>query len=163
MGNGSRRVIRAGLLALLCALMPVLGHAACRGDTAELRGDWGMARFGVEVVDDETSRAQGLMNRESLAMSSGMLFVYDAPAELTFWMRNTLIELDMIFVDETGRISHIHERAQPLDETLIASKGPVTAVLEINGGLSKALGLTIGSEMRHPSFDQSIALWPCAE
>ncbi|RFP89515.1 DUF192 domain-containing protein [Rhodobacteraceae bacterium 63075] len=136
--------------------------AACSPGEVHLRGDWGQARFTVELADDADERAQGLMHREFLARSAGMLFVYNAPAELTFWMRNTLIELDMIFADELGRVTHIHSRAQPLDETLIPSKGPALAVLEINGGLAEAMGLDVGSEMRHPAFDQSRAAWPCS-
>ena len=164
MGKRIERVVTARLFAALLGLLwsVQMAAAACNPDEIQLRGDWGQARFTVELADDADERATGLMHRESMARSAGMLFVYDAPAELTFWMRNTLIELDMIFADELGRVTHIHSRAQPLDETLIPSNGPALVVLEINGGLAEAMGLDVGSEMRHPAFDQSRAAWPCA-
>ncbi|MBU2982421.1 DUF192 domain-containing protein [Lentibacter algarum] len=135
--------------------------AACSERTVELRGSWGQARFNVEIVDNNSSRAQGLMHRESLPKSAGMLFVYERPVPLSFWMRNTLIELDMIFVDARGIVINVHERAQPHDETLVHSGAPALAVLEVNGGLAAALGIDAGSEMRFAGFDQSRAAWAC--
>ncbi len=75
-------------------------------------------------------------------------------------MKNTLIPLDMIFIDPAGTVTHIHENAVPLDLTGIDGGTGVQAVLEINGGLSRALGITVGSEIRHPSFDEAGAVWP---
>jgi uncharacterized protein len=135
--------------------------AKCSEDNVELRGPWGTVRFSVEIADTERERAIGLMNRESLPRGAGMLFVYETPAELAFWMRNTLIELDLLFADETGRIFHIHNRAQPLDESLINSNGKALAVLEVNGGLAALYGIKVGSKMRHVTFDQTSAAWPC--
>jgi uncharacterized membrane protein (UPF0127 family) len=133
----------------------------CRDDTVFLRGDWGQARFSVEVADDGPERARGLMHRDSMAQSAGMLFVYERPQTLSFWMRNTLIELDMLFVDATGVVRHIHHRAQPLDETPIIGGKDLTHVLEINGGLAQRLGISAGSVLRHPSFSAALAVWPC--
>lgn len=115
----------------------------------------------MEIADDPQEQALGLMNRPSMPASSGMLFVYPGPRSLSFWMRNTLIELDMIFVDATGRIRHIHHRAQPLDETPIYGGENLTHVLEINGGMARMLGLAVGDTLRHPSFDTATAAWPC--
>mgnify|MGYP005997755865 CR=1 FL=1 len=152
----------AALLAFLAlGTMPL--SAQCRDDLVELRGPWGTTQFKVEIADTAQERAKGLMHREALPRGAGMLFVFQRPAKLAFWMRNTLIELDLLFVDETGRISHIHHRAQPLDETLIPSKGKALAVLEINGGLASLYGITAGSEMRHEVFEQAFAAWPCAQ
>lgn len=89
-----------------------------------------------------------------------MLFVYDAPQIATFWMRNTLIPLDMIFADETGLVTHVHENAVPLDETTINGGENVQYVLEINGGLAGRLGIGPGTELRHPSIGDQAA-WPC--
>ncbi|MEM6304497.1 MAG: DUF192 domain-containing protein [Pseudomonadota bacterium] len=133
----------------------------CREDAVHLRGDWGQARFSVEIADDMQERAVGLMNRESLPLSAGMLFVYERPQPLSFWMRNTLIPLDMIFVDARGVVQHIHHEAIPLDETSIFGGDALTHVLEINGGLARRMGIDVGSTLRHPSFAQENAAWPC--
>ncbi|MGC3936708.1 DUF192 domain-containing protein [Roseobacter sp. EG26] len=133
----------------------------CRDDTVFLKGDWGQARFAVEIADDAQERAQGLMHRETMPSAAGMLFVYDRPQRLSFWMRNTLIELDMLFIDASGTVRHIHHRAQPLDETPIPGGDNLTHVLEINGGLAEALGITTGTLLRHPTFSKSEAEWAC--
>jgi uncharacterized membrane protein (UPF0127 family) len=134
--------------------------AGCTDTRVLIRGDWGQAQFTVEIADDADERNQGLMHRESMPTSSGMLFLYDRPQRMSFWMRNTLIELDMIFIDPKGVVQKIHDRAQPLDETVINGPGGMVAVLEINGGLSKRMGITEGSEVRHPFFGGEAA-WPC--
>jgi uncharacterized membrane protein (UPF0127 family) len=154
-------MIRAALLAVLALLPASAAVASCADGAVDLRGDWGSARFTVEVADDPAERAQGLMNRPSLPRGAGMLFLYEAPQRATFWMRNTLIPLDMIFMDETGTVTRIHENAVPLDETTIDGGDGVRAVLEINGGLARAIGIGVGSELRHPGLDQSRAAWPC--
>jgi uncharacterized protein len=154
-------MIRAVLLAGLLGLAAGGASAACDPSRVDLRGDWGAARFTVEVADEPAERAQGLMNRESMARSAGMLFLYEAPQRATFWMKNTLIPLDMIFMDETGTVTHIHENAIPLDETTIDGGAGVLGVLEINGGLSSAIGIDVGSELRHPGLDPALAAWPC--
>ena len=100
------------------------------------------------------------MHREKLASSAGMLFVYDAPQFVSFWMRNTLIPLDMIFLDETGVVQKVHENAIPLDETGIPGGDNIQYVLEINGGFAGRLGITEGSELRHPAIGDN-ASWSC--
>ena len=100
------------------------------------------------------------MHREKLATSAGMLFVYDRPQRVSFWMRNTLIPLDMLFLDADGRVTRIHENAVPLDETGIEGGTGVQYVLEINGGLAGRLGITEGSELRHPAIRPAPA-WAC--
>ena len=127
-----------------------------------MRGDGhANARFTVEVADDEKERATGLMHRPSLASSAGMLFVYEYPQRVGFWMENTLIPLDMIFLGPDGVVRKIHENAKPLDRTLILGGDGIQAVLEIKGGMSRLLGLKPGSQLRHPLLDQQIAAWPC--
>ena len=133
----------------------------CREDQVYLRGDWGQARFTVEVADDADSRAQGLMHVENLPRASGMLFVYPFPRQVGFWMKNTLIPLDMIFVDETGVVKKVHQNAIPHDERPIMGGDDILVVLEINGGLSGQMGIVAGSEMRHPAFTADTAAWPC--
>lgn len=159
MGSGTE--IRRIALAGLCLLAGAQGAVAeCRDDQLEIRGDWGQARFSVEVADDPDERAIGLMNREKMARSAGMLFVYEHPQRVGFWMDNTLIPLDMIFADETGVVTRIHENAIPLDRTTINGGDQVQFVLEINGGLSGRLGIEVGSEMRHPSIGEKSS-WAC--
>jgi uncharacterized membrane protein (UPF0127 family) len=154
-------MIRTAALAAGLAVIAASASAACSDAAVDLRGDWGSARFTVEVADDAAERAQGLMNRPSMPRSAGMLFLYEGPQRATFWMKNTLIPLDMIFMDPTGTVTHIHENAVPLDETTIDGGPGVQAVLEINGGLARAIGIDVGSELRHPGIDQTVAAWPC--
>ncbi|SIO24273.1 hypothetical protein SAMN05444722_0983 [Rhodovulum sp. ES.010] len=157
MGKRDNAVL-AGLILWLAAAGPVL--ADCDGDRVDLRGDWGTARFSVEVADDADERAKGLMHRESLPAAAGMLFVYPEPGRVSFWMENTLIPLDMIFLGPRGRVLRVHENARPLDRTPIHGGDGVLAVLEINGGLAGRLGIAQGSELRHPAFGPDAA-WPC--
>ena len=138
-------------------------QAVCRADTVHLRGPWGQARFSVEIADTPETRARGLMHRESLPRSAGMLFIFDRPDRAVFWMENTLIPLDMLFIGPAGIVQHLHPQARPLDRTPIDGGEDVLMVLEINGGLSDRLGITPGSEIRHPRLDQTIAAWPCDE
>jgi uncharacterized membrane protein (UPF0127 family) len=135
--------------------------AACREDAVELRGDFGAARFSVDVADEPGERAQGLMHVEQMATSRGMLFIYESPQHATFWMKNTLIPLDMIFLDAAGIVTRVHENAVPLDETTIDGGTGVIAVLEINGGLAGQIGIDAGDELRHPGLDQARAAWAC--
>ncbi|MGB7268873.1 MAG: DUF192 domain-containing protein [Albidovulum sp.] len=135
--------------------------AACSDGVAELRWQDGGARFYVEIADDSAERAQGLMFREAMRSSAGMLFVYDRPQKLSFWMRNTLIPLDIIFISAEGVVTHIHPMAVPKDETPIDGGPEAQFVLEINGGLAARLGLVEGAVLRHPAIDEKAAKWPC--
>ena len=148
--------------AVALSVMPVAARAACQEDRVEIRGDFGSVRFRVAVVDTPQGRAQGLMNVPEMPRMAGMLFVYDVPQPVSFWMRNTLISLDMIFADETGTIQRIHENAIPLDETSIDGGDDIQFVLEINGGMSATLGLSEGDVMRHPAIPEDLAAWACA-
>ncbi|WP_417724996.1 DUF192 domain-containing protein [Salipiger sp.] len=151
--------IRHSVLSLLALLIAAPAAAACRDDTVMLRGDWGGARFRVAVADDAAERARGLMFVEEMAPSTGMLFVYEREQPTAFWMKNTLIPLDMIFADAEGRVVSVHSDAVPHDETPIPSGGAVQYVLEINGGLAARMGIVSGSEMQHPAING--AAWPC--
>jgi uncharacterized membrane protein (UPF0127 family) len=147
-------------LGLLLAPAPVLAEAACATGRVDLRWPDGRESFAVEVADDGAERAQGLMFRESLDPAAGMLFVYETPRRAQFWMKNTLIPLDMIFADATGRVTRVHSRAIPGDLTPIDGGDGVAFVLEINGGLAEKLGITPGAELRHPAVGPAAA-WPC--
>ena len=160
--SGTRNSFLSGLV-ISFSFLCTAAIADCRVDSAQLRGDWGEVRFAVEVADDARERQQGLMHRLEMPMSAGMLFVYHQTRVVSFWMKNTLISLDMIFLDETGRVVKIHPRAIPRDLTSISSDVPARYVLEINGGLARAIGITVGSELRHPSVLQHLAVWPCRD
>ena len=136
-------------------------QAECEDSRVDLRGDWGTVRFTVELAETPEERSQGLMHRRSLSSSAGMLFVFDSPQNVVFWMENTLIPLDILFLSAEGVILRIHENAMPLDRTPIYGGDDVKYVLEINGGLARRIGISAGTELRHPRIKQSIAAWPC--
>lgn len=159
MGSCNQKALTAALLMSLSAGAALAGE--CRDDQVMLRGDWGEAQFAVEVADDDEERARGLMHRESMPRSSGMLFVYPGPQAVGFWMKNTLIPLDMLFADKTGTVRYVHRNAEPLSERAIFGGNNIQYVLEINAGLTEQLGLKKGTEMRHPSMDANMAAWPC--
>jgi len=149
--------VRAGFAAVAMLALAAPVAAACADDAVTVIGDFGQARFTVTVADDPDERNKGLMFVESMPTLTGMLFVYDAPQPASFWMRNTLIPLDMLFADDTGTILRIHENAVPLDETPIDGGDGVSAVLEINGGLAARLGIAAGDTLQHPSFGPDAA------
>jgi len=137
------------------------GAGECQTNSIALRGDWGQAAFTIEIADTPQERSKGLMYRRSLPRRAGMLFVYEVPQRASFWMKNTLIELDLLFADSSGKITHVHHQAIPGDLTPIPGGGAVFAVLEINGGLARRYGITVGSLMQHAVFAQGPAAWPC--
>jgi len=104
-------------------------------------------RFTVEIARTEEEQATGLMNRSELAPDRGMIFPFDPPRDASFWMKNTLIPLDMIFVRADGSIANIAENTVPLSLEPEMSEGPVGAVLEIAGGRSAELGIKPGDKV----------------
>jgi len=101
----------------------------------------------AEVADTPDMQSQGLMGRKSLMDEHGMLFVFKVPQMLRFWMKGTIIPLDMIFITDKGMIGNIHENAKPLDLTPIPALKPAIAVLEIGGGQAKKLGISAGDKV----------------
>lgn len=154
-----REILTAVALSGLMAGSALAG--ACDPQAVDLRGPFGKAHFTVEVADDTSERARGLMFREELGRSAGMLFVYDSPQHAVFWMKNTLLPLDMIFADATGRVTQVHANAVPQDETPIDGGSGVRFVLEVNAGMAAAIGIAPGAELRHPAIAQNTAVWPC--
>ncbi|MEO0372725.1 MAG: DUF192 domain-containing protein [Pseudomonadota bacterium] len=157
--RGQGRRLTLWLVALLA--LPGVGHAACRDDAVQVKGGWGQAQFTVDVADEPAERSQGLMHVESMAQSAGMLFVYEQPETARFWMKNTLISLDMIFADATGTVRKVHKNAEPLSESLIFGGQDVQYVLEVNGGVAARFGIGPGDVLRHPLIGQGAAAWPC--
>ena len=107
------------------------------------------AKFCVELAINNEERQRGLMFRKEIELSKGMLFVYDRPQSVSFWMKNTSIPLDIIFADEAGIITKIFQHARPFSTNSIFGGYEVQYVLEINAGLTKSLGITTGGLIKH--------------
>jgi len=115
----------------------------------------GSHTFNVEVVDTPETRARGLMYRQELADDAGMLFDFKEEREVSFWMMNTFIPLDMIFINAQGVVETVHVNARPHDPTGIPSEAPVQFVLEIPGGRSQEIGIEPGDTVEHPRIAQA--------
>jgi len=150
------------IYSLVCVCFASAVSAECSEEIVDLRWAGGSSSFTVEVADDAQERGVGLMNRESMANSSGMLFVWEDEQSVAFWMKNTLIPLDMLFFDKSGVLQKVHHNAQPHDETTIPGGDNIQYVLEINGGLARAYGIRAGAELKHPSIDEEFASWACS-
>ncbi len=148
--------MRILLIAVLCLLPAATSAAASaappKSEALSVLTAKGERRFTVEVVREEADRNRGLMFRKSLAADAGMLFDYDPPQEVSFWMKNTLIPLDIIFIGTDGRIIKIAARTTPLSLEPIPSGGVVRGVFEIKGGGAAKLGINVGDRVRHPIF-----------
>jgi len=144
----------------LLALSASAAAALCSEDRVTVIGGFGQAPFTVTVADDNAERNKGLMDVAQMPTMTGMLFVNEDPQHATFWMKNTLIPLDMIFAGADGTILSIHENAIPMDETVIDGGQGVKFVLEVNGGMTKRLGVKTGDVLQHPSIGAD-AISPC--
>lgn len=159
--------VAAAALFIFCGAGVAFASAQCRPDLAQFQTKDGVRGFTVEIADDEAERARGLMYRRELAPDAGMLFIYDTPREVSFWMRNTYIPLDLIFMDDAGVIRHIHRNAKPFDETPLPGANATDPapkrlmVLEIAAGQADLNGLNVGQPMAHPRLDQAHAKWGC--
>lgn len=103
--------------------------------------------YTVEIARTSQQQAQGLMYRETLADDAGMIFPFVQPRPASFWMQNTIVSLDLVFVKKDGTIESIAENAVPYSTDPILSKGPVAAVLELRGGLTRELGIKAGDKV----------------
>jgi uncharacterized protein len=148
--------VRLLVFVLLAAAIPARGALAQlqQFPTAPLtiESAGGSHKFSVEVATTPAQMEQGLMFRRSLAPDGGMIFDFRTPSMATMWMKNTLIPLDMLFVDAQGRIVNIHERAVPGSLDTIAAAAPVRAVVELNGGTAARLGIRPGDRVVFPIF-----------
>jgi len=126
--------------------------APAREERLELVTASGVHALDVEIAATPQKQALGLMYRTSLPDNKGMLFPHKDPAELTMWMKNTYIPLDMVFILADGTVHRIEARTQPFSERIISSEGKVSAVLEIAGGAAERMGLKPGDKVRHSYF-----------
>ena len=145
-----RRFVAALLLVL--AVLYSGTAAALQTESLSIRSGALEHPFQVEIAKRPKAREQGLMYRESLAPDHGMLFLFGSERSLIFWMKNTLISLDLLFIRKNGQIVRIAQRAAPGSLALIRSGVPALAVLEVNGGTSEHLGLKVGDFVLHPAF-----------
>jgi uncharacterized protein len=151
------RLHLASVFALLMAAMLMAATLAspARADgleTLQIITASGTHDFQVEVAKDEESRARGLMNRPFMPADRGMLFEFERDEPVAFWMKNTYIPLDMIFISSKGRVTNVVANAEPLSERILPSGPPCVAVLELNGGAAASIGLKVGDTIRHSFF-----------
>jgi uncharacterized protein len=147
------RKVAAAVAVVLLSLPSAAQQAVGPRQQLLIATDAGAKEFQVEIADDPRETSIGLMFRRQMAENEGMLFDFGAEERRSFWMRNTYIPLDMIFIKADGIIDSIAERATPLSEKSVRSKGPVRFVLEINGGLSDSLGISPGDTVSGPAID----------
>jgi uncharacterized protein len=133
----------------VCALAPA---QAAGVETLEIVSKNGVHAFSVELATNEAERARGLMFRKELPEGHGMLFDFEHDQPVSFWMHNTYLSLDMIFISGDGRIVRIAENAEPMSDRLIPSGRPVRAVLEVIAGTARKLGIAPGDRVESPIF-----------
>lgn len=136
--------------AALCA--PAAVASRPRTEPLDVVTARGVFHFTVEIADNPKARENGLMFRKSLAPDRGMLFDFKTPREVAFWMKNTLIPLDMIFIAPDGKIISIARQAAPLSEVPIPSGGVILGVLEVRGGRAAEIGAAQGDKVRSRIF-----------
>jgi uncharacterized protein len=145
------RVIRAASAALiivgLMAVAPASGDALFRHGSLKIEAKSGPVVLDVEIADTEPGREHGLMFRRELAANKGMIFLFGTEQQITMWMKNTYIPLDMVFIGDDWRIVHIAHDAEPLSTDIIPSVHPASRVLEIAGGQAGKLGLAAGDRV----------------
>jgi uncharacterized membrane protein (UPF0127 family) len=141
-------------LAIVCvaSLVSVTSGAAEPDQRLEIDTQSGPHVFSVEVMRTPAERERGLMGRQSMPLDHGMLFDFQTEQAVIFWMKDTLISLDMVFVAKDGRVVGIKHDAKPMDETLIPSGAPTLGVVELNGGVTETIGLKIGDLVKNPIF-----------
>lgn len=109
-------------------------------------------RFDIEIADTDYETQTGMMYRDSMEDNQGMLFVFPTASYHSFYMKNTRIPLDIIYIGSDKKIINIQKNAKPFDNTSLPSEGPSQYVLEINGGLSDALNLVIGDSIDYSTL-----------
>lgn len=146
-------------LALLAPLAPLhaqpapeTGAAVMDRQPLEIATAKGVLVFEVELAATDAQRARGLMFRDTLGDRRGMLFDFKVDQPVAMWMKNTKIPLDMLFIRADGTIARIAAMTTPFSEQTISSGEPVRAVLEIDGGAARRLGIAAGDKVAHPMF-----------
>ena len=150
--RSSLRAVLA-VVALIALSLGRAGNAAAAEEgSLEIVSRGGVHTFTVELAVNDEERERGLMYRKELPDGRGMLFDFKRDINVTMWMKNTLIPLDMIFIYADGRIARIAENTEPESTRIIAAGVPVRAVLEVIGGTARKLGIKQGDLVAHPMF-----------
>jgi uncharacterized protein len=142
----------AGLFVLVALSAGPPAWSAAKLQPLEIATKSGVHVFMVELAENDEQRAKGLMFRKELPEGQGMLFDFKRDQEVSMWMENTYVSLDMIFVLADGRIARVAENTVPLSRNTVSSGGPVRAVLEVPAGTSRKLGIAPGDTIAHPMF-----------
>ncbi|KQT29380.1 MAG: DUF192 domain-containing protein [Bradyrhizobium sp.] len=156
--NSDRKAIWSAAKGWLAAILVIIGCAAAAPAGAatfqplEIVTKNGVQVFSVEMATTEDERRTGLMYRKELADGKGMLFDFNPEQEISMWMKNTYVSLDMIFIRADGRILRIAENTEPLSTKIISSRGPARAVLEVVAGTAQKYGIRPGDRVGHPLF-----------
>jgi uncharacterized membrane protein (UPF0127 family) len=147
-------IVAVGGYTLFRPAPPSAGEVTLPVDPAPLVvfTEGGERNFTVEIADDPAERQQGLMFREAMADDHGMLFVFGETQLVGFWMKDTPLALDLIFIGQDGRVRAVR-RGEPLSVATISPDVPVRFVLEVKAGVARAIGLKDGDRIRHPVID----------
>ena len=156
----SRPSLYTSLLRFVAAMIAIVGLLAAHGISAraaeleplEIVTKTGVHVFSVELAKTEEQRRTGLMYRKELPEGRGMLFDFSPEQNVSMWMKNTYISLDMIFIGSDGRILRVAENTVPQSEKIIPSGGPAKGVLEVIAGTARKYGIKPGDRVAHPLF-----------
>ena len=143
---------------VMCCAARTETQAEMRRETMQITTGTGEHTFEIEIAESMEDKSRGLMFRRSLADNAGMLFPYQPAQEITMWMKNTYISLDMVFIRGDGVVHRIAAGTTPFSEEVVASKGDVSAVLEVRAGIAAKIGLKPGDRVRHAYFGKSSSL-----
>jgi uncharacterized protein len=149
-GRPSRWALSA-VVAAFCLVVSIDARAA-DVQSLEIVTKSGVQVFSVEIATTEQEKETGLMYRKELADGKGMLFDFSPEQQVSMWMKNTYIPLDMIFIRSDGRILRIAENTEPMSTKIIPSGGLAKGVLEVIGGTAKKYGIAPGDKVAHPLF-----------
>jgi uncharacterized membrane protein (UPF0127 family) len=157
--NSDRKAAWSVARVWLAAVLVVAGVAVAGGlaraasfQPLEIVTRNGVQVFSVEIATTEQEKQTGLMYRKELADGKGMLFDFNPEQEVSMWMKNTYVSLDMIFIRADGRILRIAENTEPMSTKIISSQGPARAVLEVVAGTAQKYGIRPGDRVGHPLF-----------
>ena len=151
----NRTIVSAALVAVCgsASANPLPSHfSRLPQATVDVLTGSGPHRFQVWIAADVSSRELGLMHVRDLPADRGMLFLFERPQYVAFWMKDTFVSLDLVFIGPDGVVVNIREHATPHSLEAIESDGPVSAVLEVVAGTADRLGIAPGNRVRHPAF-----------